>query len=99
MGEIRSDNRECPVCLGALPAAPAVGRPAKYCSTACRRSAELEVRRVNDRLADLEARESHIRLHGEMSCYAKGQGAKRSVELIGQEVALQRARLLTLLAE
>jgi hypothetical protein len=34
-----------------------------------------------------------------MSCYAKGPGAKRSIELIGQEVALQRARLLALLAE
>ena len=35
---------------------PATGRPKRYCSTACRRVAEFEIRRLNKRIGRLEER-------------------------------------------
>jgi sugar-specific transcriptional regulator TrmB len=40
---------------------PATGRPPAYCSTACRRLAEYELRRINRRLEKLEGRASRLR--------------------------------------
>ena len=44
----------CVKCGNVLPPPSAVGRPAKYCSTACRRLAEYEVSRLQSRLSRLE---------------------------------------------
>ena len=54
----------CVKCGGALPPGKAVGRPPRYCSTACRRLAEYEVSRLQSRLSRLEdelLREKHNR--------------------------------------
>ena len=44
----------CVKCGGALPPGKAAGRPRRYCSTACRRLAEYEVSRLQNRLSRLE---------------------------------------------
>jgi hypothetical protein len=41
---------------------PQQGRPRVYCDDACRRAAEMEIRRTNDRLAELERRVSESRM-------------------------------------
>ena len=41
---------------------PQQGRPRAYCDDECRRAAEMEIRRVNDRLAELERRVSESRM-------------------------------------
>ena len=54
----------CVKCGAALPPGKAIGRPAKYCSTACRRLAEYETSRLQNRLSRLEdelLREKHNR--------------------------------------
>lgn len=40
------------------------GRPKSYCSIGCRRAAELEIRRLNTRIADLEDQAIRARLPG-----------------------------------
>jgi hypothetical protein len=61
-------TRCCPKCGIPLPKqTQAKGRPAQYCSTACRRAAEFEIRRLNDVLATLEKNASHARLWGRSS--------------------------------
>jgi len=55
--------------------------------------AELEIRRINERLADLEARAAHVRMHGKTSCFAKPHGPGAALATINQEIARQRARL------
>ena len=47
----------------------ATGRPASYCSTACRRAAEFEVRRLAAAIERLEGEASHVRLYGRRSCF------------------------------
>jgi hypothetical protein len=48
----------CLTCRAPLerPARPAAGRPPRYCSTACRRAAEYELRRLQRFLERLELR-------------------------------------------
>jgi hypothetical protein len=40
------------------------GRPKSYCSIGCRRAAELEIRRLDSRIADLEDQVTRARLPG-----------------------------------
>ena len=59
------ETRVCVKCAAALPPLSGVGRPQQYCSTACRRVGEYEIRRVQRRLIQLEddlQREGHCRL-------------------------------------
>jgi hypothetical protein len=68
---------------------PELGRPRVYCDDACRRAAEFEIRRVNDRLVELERRASECRM-----------GPIQSFEdpvAIEIEIGRQRDRLLELL--
>lgn len=46
--------KTCKVCGAPITTTASTGRPAVYCGTPCRRLAELEIRRVNQRLASLE---------------------------------------------
>jgi hypothetical protein len=57
---------ECIKCGTALDDAPRPGRPARYCSKACRRAAEFEVRRLTAAIEALEqdARRVRIGAHG-----------------------------------
>lgn len=70
---------------------PATGRPKSYCSTGCRRAAEKEIGRLNDRLAQLEKMAMNCRL---------GYGMPTPGELRAIEAEITRAeiRLRDLLA-
>ena len=52
----------CLKCKAPLEASNGKGRPKAYCSTACRRSAEMEIRRADKRLNALENDALNIRL-------------------------------------
>jgi hypothetical protein len=47
---------QCVKCGQSFETKATTGRPPSYCSTACRRSAEYELGRINRRLASLEDR-------------------------------------------
>jgi hypothetical protein len=68
---------------------PQQGRPRVYCDDACRRAAEMEIRRVNDRLAELERRVSESRM-GPIQSFDD----PAALEV---EIGRQRSRLLELL--
>lgn len=51
----------CKVCGATIITQASTGRPATYCSTPCRRLAELEIRRINTRLAALESQAQRAR--------------------------------------
>jgi predicted nucleic acid-binding Zn ribbon protein len=80
----------CVKCGGPIQQPP-TGRPKAYCSTACRRSAEKEITRIQDRLTQLEKMAMNARL---------GYGMPSPGELRGIEAEITRAetRLRDLLA-
>lgn len=54
-------NQQCPVCRGEIQPTVGPGRPARYCSIACRRAAEFEIRRLDKLIGSHETRLSKIR--------------------------------------
>jgi hypothetical protein len=88
----------CKNCGGKLPAASGRrGRPQAFCSVACRRASQFEIRRINVRLGVLEDRLSESRLP---KPNAFGLAIDEDdPKLLEQEIALQRRRLLDLLSE
>jgi hypothetical protein len=80
----------CPRCSRAIPASEGAGRPATYCSPGCRRAAEYEIRRINDRLDHLEQRFSALRFTIHRT------GWEDDPALLEAEIARQRARLAEL---
>lgn len=70
---------------------PATGRPKAYCSTGCRRAAEKEIGRLNDRIGQLEQKAMNARL---------GYGLATAADLRAIEAEITRAetRLRDLLA-
>ncbi len=56
----------CPKCGSDVPQSGGVGRPYTYCSTACRRAAEYELRRLQKALEEVEEQARWCRLgwHG-----------------------------------
>lgn len=80
----------CVKCGSPITEAPTTGRPKKYCSPACRRSAEHEIRRVNVLLGKLEERASNARLG--FGCSTPG-----SIANLEGEIARHEARLRALL--
>jgi len=68
------------------------GRNKSYCSVACRRSAELEIRRINDRLVSLEKIAQGLRLRDLLLSQF------HTIEGIQTEINLQENRLKLLLA-
>lgn len=85
--------RNCPFCAGELPTGARRGRPKTYCSAACRRSAELEIRRIDRRLAALEGSLSY-----ERQSPLAGLTYDMTIAPIEEEIARQRKRLLELLS-
>jgi hypothetical protein len=80
------------VCLkcGAPLERPDVGRPPAYCSPACRRAAEFELRRLQRRIERLEEYASNLRL--------QGGGERRQLQRVQQELDRAEGRLRELLA-
>lgn len=65
------------------------GRNKSYCSAACRRAAELEIRRINDRLARLEGIAEDYRLKlPVLSIYGKKEDVLAEIEF--QEARLKK---------
>lgn len=80
----------CLKCGASIEKDAGVGRPKSYCSVACRRAAELEIRRVAARIADLEAQLMRTRLPGYWELTPASS--------LAAEIARQEARLAQLLA-
>ena len=81
----------CVKCGTALAERTGSGRPATYCTSACRRSAEYELRRVQ---AAIESVEKRAREHGEYvalpsgwppNCCGRGDRAVQHLEWIESE--------------
>lgn len=89
-------EKPCKSC-GAPLAVSSGGRPADYCSTACRRMAEFAIRRVSKRLENLEARLSGNRISPDGLCW--WQPKADTIAALEAEIALQTDRLRELLAE
>lgn len=60
----------CAKCRAALKKPP-TGRPPRWCSTACRRSAENEIRRLTSQISTHESRRDALTL--ELALHAAGQ--------------------------
>ncbi len=87
---VRKKTRSCKSCAKRFPVTPR-GRPKDYCSTACRRANEFEIRRLNSRIARLEDRASANRLDPIAMAIGCGDGG------LAEEIALQQKRLRELL--
>jgi hypothetical protein len=79
----------CLKCGGELQP-PDVGRPPSYCSPACRRAAEFELRRLQRRIERHEDYASNLRL--------QGGGERRQLQRVQQELDRAEERLRELLA-
>lgn len=99
-------EKRCRVCQAALEA-PATGRPPRFCSTACRRTSENEVRRITRRLSALEDRRDHLTkelvMHeaGHRIGYGTTFVERTQVELdlVEQQITEQTSRLRDLYAD
>lgn len=76
----------CPIDGNAL-TRPATGRPPLYCSVACRRVAEAELRRLDRRLASLEAERDRIALDGVTYNYPSADMNRRRLAAIETAIA------------
>ncbi len=83
----------CVKCGNPITATKEKGRKKVYCSIACRRSAELEIRRINERLTGLEKIAERLRLGDVMLKMF------HTIESIQEEINIQENRLKTLLNE
>lgn len=81
---------KCKKCGHEIKDIAEIGRPKIYCGTGCRRAAELEIRRLNNLLAELESILSKKRL-GWGACGA------HDIEVVESEISRQEVRLRTLL--
>ena len=89
----------CVKCGAALPPGKAVGRPQRYCSTACRRLAEYEVSRLQSRLSRMEdalLAEKHDRLGLKD---LRGRDVEARMLDLRADIAEAEARLLVLILE
>ncbi len=75
------------------------GRPPSYCSVACRRAAEYEIRRRVSVIAELEEAERDWRRNAEVEPYSKAQAKSfhKRAEWYADEVKRHEARLKELL--
>ena len=80
----------CLKCGKPLESSTGKGRPNTYCSTACRRTAEFEIRRINLRLIKLEEQASNARL-------GYGMPSEGHIRKLKDEIALYEERLRVLL--
>ncbi len=89
-------TNRCPIDGNTL-TRPATGRPSLYCSVACRRVAEAELRRLDRRLASLEAERDKVSLDGAMGYdYPTADQYRRRQAAIETAIAgaTERQRLL-----
>jgi hypothetical protein len=82
----------CLKCGAPLEASNGKGRPKAYCSTACRRAAEMEIKRADQRLGALENDAQNYRLGRMMDL--SGSDAKQ----VDAEIKRLEARLKLLLS-
>lgn len=91
---------QCVKCGETLPERTGPGYPRSYCSQACKRAAEFEVRRINRHLERLESSRSDARTtaehHPDMTTIGMVTVTQR-VEAISAEIARTETRLHELL--
>ena len=92
-----ADASLCVKCSGPVPQAT-TGRPRRYCSVACRRAIEFELRRIERRLERLE--DEAASLDRDAMSVPKGWGAKyhNKATVARKQIAEMEARLRALLA-
>lgn len=83
----------CPVCNAPVAQSDGRGRPQKFCSPVCRKTASLEIRRISGLLSRLEEWSSHARLCGRRSTVWKPP------EVYQAEIDFQKGRLRELLGD
>lgn len=101
MATPKPSRRKCCKCGAALPA-PTRGRPPKFCSTVCRRAAELEIRRINRRLEALEVKRDDLISAPASEWFPAATEArekKRKVTALDGAIRLAENRLRELLTE
>lgn len=84
--------KNCAKCKQPIKENKGIGRSKTYCSIGCRRAAELEIRRVNERLVKLENVAQDYRLGAPMICFEKEED-------ILAEIKRQEVRLAELLSD
>lgn len=84
--------KTCAKCGTPIDPVAAANNGKKYCSVACRRSAEHEIRRVNALLGKLEERASNARL-------GYGVSGADAVAKLDAEIARHETRLRALLVD
>ena len=78
---------------------PAAGRPPRYCSTACRRAAEHEIRRLNRHLERLETEAEGLRHSRWKLSDTLGRTHRQQVGDTRRAIAEKETRLRELLEE
>ena len=89
---VGGEMSNCKMCSRELAAATGAGRPPRYCSVACRRAAEFEIRRLDKRIDGLEDQISLVRRSRMMVMGV-------DVDLVEAEILRLRDRLLELLGD
>src|SRR5687768_13517496 len=87
-------------CGSELPKQSGRGRPQLYCSSACRRVAEFEIRTISRRIADLEETASLMRISitaGDHTSWAGWGRPRKALPAVEAEIAVQQGRLKVLL--
>jgi hypothetical protein len=89
----------CRQCGETISRRAKAGRPPVYCSTACRRAAGFEVRRLNDHVERLERELSEWIMLAPDTATVYGCTVAERREVLSAEITRQQARLRDLLAE
>jgi hypothetical protein len=89
---------ECVKCGQAFQTEAKVGRKASYCSIACRRSAELEITRINRRLFNLEEQVVKEKQHVVTGRDFYGADQPQRITKLKNAIAEEEARLRILFA-
>jgi hypothetical protein len=88
----------CAMCGAPLKKRTGRGRPPKFCSTACKRTAELKMRRLNEHIARLEleaerCRRTHLPLYDTL-----GASPEQRAQDIARELGAYEKQLRELFA-
>jgi hypothetical protein len=81
-------------------AEPSTGRPSAYCSVACRRVAEFEIRRLTRKLDDLENVRLHLQEPGVLASELRdidGRTPRQQLDDVEHTIATVETRLRALL--
>lgn len=91
--------KECIKCSKPIEATSKTGRPAVYCSTACRRLAEYEINRINKRLANLEDQLIYEKMGKDNAVNSQGLRRDERIAALTAAIDDNEARLKELLAD